>query len=273
MIMFTNKKFVLSVIATLAISTSILGATEYASVNGEKISKEDVLTFLRNPNIDFDSLPKQSKDKVLEQIIEKKLLTENAEKSGIKKDKVYKETLVKLEKDLALEVWMQSEYKKIKVSDKEKKDYYDKNKAQFKVPTTLEARHILTKTEDEAKAIIKDLNSAKDKKEKFIELAKNKSVGPSGPKGGYLGKFPETQMVPEFSTAAKALEKGKYSKIPVKTEYGYHVIYLEDKIAAKTLKYEEVEKRINQVLVQEKFRNKIKSVTTELRKNAKIVIK
>lgn len=272
MIRSTSKKLVLSMIATLAISTTSLSAADYGSVNGEKITKQDVATFLRNPNIDFDSLPKKSKDKVLEQIIEKKLLTDNAVNSGVSKEKAYKEALADLERDLALEVWMQNEFKKIKISDKEKKDYYEKNKAQFKVPTTLEARHILTKTEADAKSIIKDLDNAKDKKAKFVELAKNKSVGPSGPKGGYLGKFPETQMVPEFSKAAKELNKGAYSKTPVKTQYGFHVIYLEDKIAAKTLSYDEVQKRINQVLVQEKFRGIIKSTTDNLRKKAKIVI-
>lgn len=273
MIRSTSKKLVLSMIATLAISTTTLSAAEYGSVNGEKITKQDIATFLRNPNIKFDTLPKKSKDKVIEQIIEKKLLTSNAVKSGVSKDKAYKEALVNLEKDLALEVWMQNEFKKIKVSDKEQKAYYDKNKAQFKVPTTLEARHILSKTEAESKAIIKDLDKAKDKKAKFVELAKNKSVGPSGPKGGYLGKFPESQMVPEFSKAAKVLKKGTYSKTPVKTQYGFHVIYLEDKIAAKTLSYDEVKKRIKQVLVQEKFRSKIKATTDSLRKKAKIVIK
>ncbi len=272
MIKFTSKKLVLSVIATLAISTTTLSA-DYGSVDGEKITKEDVSTLLRNPNINFDSLPKASKDKVLNQIVEKKLLTNNAVKSGVSKDKDYKVALEKLKKDLALEIWMQKEYKSVKVSEKEKKDYYNKNKSQFKIPTVLEARHILTKTLNDAKAIIKDLNKAKNKKEKFIELAKNKSVGPSAPKGGYLGKFPETQMVPEFSKAAKALNKGKYSKTPVKTQYGYHVIYLEDKTPAKTLKYDEVKNRITQVLVQGKFQNKIKTTVDRLRKKSKIIVK
>ena len=168
---------------------------------------------------------------------------------------------------------MQKEYKKVKVSDKEKKDYFNKNKEQFKVPATLEASHILTKTEKEAKDIVKELDKAKNKKDEFIKLAKAKSVGPSAPKGGYLGKFPETQMVPEFSKAAKALKKGEYSKTPVKTQFGYHIIFLEDKIASKALEYKEVEKRISQALIQQKFREHIKKESDALRKNAKIVIK
>ena len=274
MIKVTSKKLVLSLIATLAISTVTLSAAEtYGSVNGDKITKEDVAVVLRNPNIDFSSLPQKSRSQVLDQVVEKKLLTQKAVKSGVSKDIAYKDALEKLKKDLALEIWMQKEFKKVSVSEKDKKAYYDKNKKQFNVPATLEARHILTKTEKEAKDIIKTLDAAKNKKDEFINLAKTKSVGPSGPKGGYLGKFPETQMVPEFSKAAKALSKGKYSKEPVQTQFGYHVIYLEDKVAPKTLEYDKVKNKINQVLLQEKFREHIKSESDSLRKTAKIVIK
>lgn len=273
MIKFTNKNIVSSLIATLAISSISLNAADYGSVNGEKITKEDIAIVLRNPNVDFDALPKKSKDKILEQIVERKLLTEKAIKSGLESDSEYKKALDKLKKDLALEIWMQKEYKKISVSNSEQKNYYNKNKSQFNIPSTLEARHILTKTEVDAKAIIKDLDKASKKKEKFIELAKTKSTGPSGPQGGYLGKFPETQMVPEFSKAAKSLGVGKYSKKPVKTQFGYHVIYLEGKNPASTMPYDKVKTKIKQVLIQEKFGKRVKTVADSLRKKAKIIIK
>ena len=274
MIKITSKKFVSSLIATLAITASSLSAAEtFGSVNGDKITKQDVAVILRNPNIDFNTLPKKSKDQVIEQVIEKKLLTANAVKSGVDADVQYKDALAKLKRDLALEIWMQKEYKKVSVSDADKKKYYNKNKDRFKVPATLEARHILTKTEKEAKALIKTLDKASNKKDEFIKLAKTKSTGPSGPQGGYLGKFPETKMVPAFSKAAKALSKGKYSKTPVKTQFGYHVIYLEDKVPAKSLAFDKVKSKISQVLLQEKFRAHIKNKADSLRKNAKIVIK
>lgn len=274
MIKVTSKKIVSSLIATLAISAVSLSAADtFGSVNGDKITKEDVAIVLRNPNIDFNSLPKKSKNQVLEQVIEKKLLTQKAVKSGVDKEVSYKDALEKLKRDLALEIWMQKEYKKVSVSQKEKKDYFEKNKDKFKIPVTLEARHILTKTEKEAKDLIRVLDGASNKKDEFINLAKTKSVGPSGPKGGYLGKFPETQMVPEFSKAAKGLKKGSYSKTPVKTQFGYHIIYLEDKKAAQTLAFDKVEAKITQVLLQENFRKHIKKESDSLRKNAKIVIK
>ncbi|AXH13091.1 peptidylprolyl isomerase [Halarcobacter bivalviorum] len=275
MIKVTSKKLVTSLIATVAITTSSLCASSdvLATVNGDKITKQDIAILLGNPNIDFDSLPKKNKNQILDQIINNKLLTEKAVKSGVEKDAEYKESLEKLKKDLALRVWLKKESEKVTVSEKDMKDYYEQNKAQFKVPATLEARHILVKTEAEGKEIIKTLDKASNKKDKFVELAKTKSVGPTGPQGGYLGKFPETKMVKEFSDAANALKVGNYSKSPVKTQFGYHVIYLEDKEAAKTLEYDKIKNRIKQVLLQEKFRNFLESEANKLRDKAKIVIK
>ncbi|NVJ52803.1 MAG: peptidyl-prolyl cis-trans isomerase [Campylobacteraceae bacterium] len=274
MIKITSKKLVTSLIATITLATSSVSASDVlATVNGDKITKQDVAILLGNPNIDFNSLPKKNKNQILDQIINNKLLTDKAVKSGIEKDKEYKESLEKLKRDLALRVWLKKESQNVKVSDKDIKDYYNKNKAQFKVPATLEARHILTKTEKEAKDLIQILNKSSNKKEKFVELAKTKSVGPSGPQGGYLGKFPETKMVPEFSKAAKALKVGTYSKSPVKTQFGYHVIYLEDKQAEKPLEFDKIKNRIKQVLLQEKFKDFLESEANKLRDKAKIVIK
>ncbi|AXH08839.1 peptidylprolyl isomerase [Malaciobacter halophilus] len=268
------RKIVTSVIATLALSTATLSAADsYATVNGEKITKNDLEVVLRNPNIDFDLLPKDRKDKAIQQAIEKKLLTSEAIKSGVQKDKAFKDALERIKKDLALEIWMQNQFKKIKVTEKEQKDYYNTNKSRFKTPATLEARHILLKTEADAKKAIEKLNKAKNKKETFVKLAGEMSKGPTASKGGYLGKFPENRMVPEFSAGAKALNVGEYSKKPVKTQFGYHVIFLESKEPAKTLEYAKVQKKIEEFLLQDKFRKSISDTAKRLKKQAKIVIK
>ncbi|XPV68043.1 MAG: peptidylprolyl isomerase [Halarcobacter sp.] len=274
MFKITTKKIVTSLIASIAITTGALNAADsYGSVNGDKITQQDVNIALRNAKVDFNALPQKSKEKVLDQIVERKLLTQKAVKSGVDKGKAFKEALAKLKEDLSLEIWMQEEFKKIKVSEKEAKAYYNKNKEKFITPTMLEARHILVKTEKEAKDIIKSLDKASNKKEEFEKLAKTKSVGPTGPKGGYLGKFSEDKMVPEFSKAAKSLKVGTYTKTPVKTQFGYHVIYLDGKEPSKTLDYDKVSKNINGMLLQTKFKEKIDSELKSLRKKAKIVIK
>jgi len=268
------KKVILSLITAATISVVSAGAKEvYATVNGEDITKEDIAVVLRNPQINFDTLPKQTQEKVINQLIEKKLLEKEAIDSGVRNSQIYKDALAKISKDLALEVWMQEQFKAIKVSDKEIKDFYSNNTDKFQTGVQLKARHILVKTEKEARDIIKTLNSSKDKKAKFIELAKSKSTGPTGKNGGDLGWFEEKRMVPEFSAAARALNKDTFTKDPVKTQFGYHVIYLEDKKEAKTVKLDEVKEKIKQAIVQEKFRIKIKSISDNLRKKAKIVNK
>ncbi len=268
------RKVVLSLVASLTIAASSLSAANVvATVDGENITKQDVKALLRNPKINYDNLPKETQAKIVDQLVEKKLLSKAALNSGVSKTEAYKAALKKLEAELALEVWMQQEFKKINVTDADVTAYYNKNKAQFKTGDMLEARHILVKTEKEAKDLIAKLNKAKDKKATFEELAKKHSTGPTGAKGGYLGKFSPKQMVPEFSKAASALKKDEYSKSPVKTQFGFHIIYLENKETSQTLTLDKVKGKIKQVLTQEQYTKLIKGQANKLREKAKVIIK
>jgi parvulin-like peptidyl-prolyl isomerase len=268
------KKIISSLVATLAITTVSLNAADfYASVDGDQITKADVALVLQDPRINFDTLPKNAQKQVLEQIINKKLLAKQAIKDGITKDPSYVDALNKMKQDLAFQVWQKNEISKHKASDSDIKKFYDKNKANFVVPTTLKASHILLKEESEAKSIIKQINSASNKQAKFTQLAKTKSIGPTGKNGGKLGEFPATQMVPEFSAAAQKMKAGSYSKSPVKTQFGYHVIYLESKKAGKSLSFNEVKGNISQMLIGNAYNKSVKEISDKLRKTAKIVIK
>lgn len=267
------KKITLSLAATLLLSASSLSAQTFATVDGENITESDIATVIRDPRIQFDKLPKEQQDQVIQQLVEKKLLTKKAFQSGVESQPAFKEAMEKLKKEIALEVWMQDQYKDIQVSDAEIKGFYQKNKDKFKQPEQYRARHILLKSEADAKAIIDELNKAGDKQAKFIDLAKTKSTGPSGPNGGDLNWFTADRMVPEFSNATKQLKKGAYSKTPVKTQFGYHVIYLEDTKPASTVKLEDATNQIKQAITQEKFRAKIKEIADAMRKTSKISIK
>lgn len=266
------KKIVTSLVASLVLATG-LSATDYGSVDGDVITKQDIAVVLQDPRIDFDKLPETAKKQVLEQIINRKLLSKKAVEDGIEKDPQYVETIEKIKEDLAFQVWQKNQIDKIKFTDQEKKDFYEKNKDKFVKPETLEASHILVKTDKEAFEIIKQLDKAQNKEEKFKELAKTKSQDPAGKNGGYLGKFTPEQMVPEFSDAAKNLAKGTYTKVPAQTQFGYHVIYLKDRVEAKALAFNEVEGNITQILIGNSYNKKVKELTDELRKDAKIVIK
>ncbi len=267
------KKIVSSLVASIAL-VSALNAADYGSVNGDDITKQDIAMVLQDPRIEFDKLPDTAKKQVIEQIINKKLIAKKVLADGIDKDPQYVEAIAQIKEDLALNVWQKNEIDKLKFTEQDKKDFYEKNKEKFATPETLEASHILVKTEAEAKDIINQLNKATNKVAKFKELAKSKSQDPSAKQnGGDLGKFAANQMVPEFSAAAKALEKNTFTTTPVQTQFGYHIIYLKDKAAAKSLTFKEVEANISQILIGNSFNKKVKEMTDELRKDAKIVIK
>lgn len=265
------KKIVTSIVASLVLVTA-LNAKDYGSVDGEAITKQDITMVLQDPRIDFDNLPDNAKKQVIEQIVNKKLIAKNAIKEGIEKDPKYIEAINGIKEDLALQVWQKNEIDKMKFTDQDKKDFFEKNKAKFVIPELLDSRHILVKTEAEAKDIIKQLDKATKKEEKFIELAKAKSSDSTAQNGGYLGKVPADKLVPEFTAAAKSLTNNTYTKTPVKTQFGYHVIFLKEKTAAKTLTYPEVEAKISQILMGNAFSKKVKELTDELKKDAKIVI-
>lgn len=135
------------------------------------------------------------------------------------------------------------------VTDDEVKARYDKEVAALPKQEEVHARHILVKTEDEAKDVIKQLDAGKD----FAELAKEKSTDPNKADGGDLGYFTKGRMVKEFEDAAFALEKGTYSKTPVKTDFGYHVIKVEDKRDAPPPPFEQVKDQVRQLVMRDKY--------------------
>ncbi|MFP3545349.1 peptidylprolyl isomerase [Rhizobium sp. SIMBA_035] len=135
------------------------------------------------------------------------------------------------------------------VTDDEVKARYDKEVAALPKQEEVHARHILVKTEDEAKDVIKQLDAGKD----FAELAKEKSTDPNKADGGDLGYFTKGRMVKEFEDAAFALDKGTYSKTPVKTDFGYHVIKVEDKRDAPPPPFDQVKDQVRQLVMRDKY--------------------
>ena len=261
-------------VAVTAQTTQKNNSDVYGTVNGEKITKEEVNQILGMQGIPFDSLNKDMQKKIIDMLVDRKLLAQKAIKSGVENTQEFKDKLKIAKEDIALNIWMDEETKKIEksITDDEVKAYYEKNKDKFKSPAQLKARHILVKTEDEAKAIIKQLESAKDAKAEFIKLAKEKSVGPSGATGGDLGWFTPDRMVPEFSNAASNLKNGEFTKTPVKTQFGYHIIYLEDKKPASIESFDKVKDEIKATLTKDKVNKLMDTTVSDLRKNAKIEI-
>ncbi len=264
-----------SLLAVAVMATSVVASDILVTVNGKNITKQDAEAFVTasSPKAHYSQLDQAQKNMIKERLVEKILFTELAKQEGVDKEPEFIRNMAKIKEELLVNMWMKMQMDNAIVSDSEAKEFYDKNAKKFMQEASVHARHILVKEEKEAQAIIDTLTPLKDKalQEKFIALAKTKSTGPSGPKGGDLGSFSKGQMVPEFSKAVWALEIGQVTTKPVKTQFGYHVIYLESKADAKPTPYEQVKEKIIMSLKQKQFTTKITEVAKELKGKAKII--
>jgi len=269
-----KKLIKISLLSAMVCSSSLVASDILVTVNGHNITKQDAQEFVRAtaPNMTYEQLPANAKEMIKQRLIEKELFREQALKDKVDETPEFKDALAKVKGELAVSIWMKQQLDKAVVSDSEAKEFYDKNIDKFKKPATVHARHILLKDEKSAKEIIKQLSSLKGDalKSKFIELAKAKSVGPSSKNGGDLGTFAKGQMVPSFSKAAWELKVGEITKTPVKTKFGYHVIYLEGKNSANVIPYKDVKDKIIASLQQKQFAFNIAQTAKTLKAQAKI---
>ena len=273
------NKVISAVAASLILAGSVY-AKDLAVVDGQTITEKDFDMLKQQvPNFDFDKLTAEQKTGLINQKINEILIEKAAKKERIEDSKEYKEALEGIKKQLLVNGWQQKlaqEASKMSVSEKELKEFYDASPGQF-VQQEGHARHILVKTKEEAEKIIADLKKAGKSKveQKFIELANKNTIDPNAQKaqnGGDLGTFQKNQMVPEFGDAVFALKEGSYTLEPVKTDYGYHVIYLIKKGAAKTISFADAKQGIENMFKERKFQELLQQKMQDLRNNAKITI-
>ncbi|MDD9908858.1 MAG: peptidylprolyl isomerase [Ahrensia sp.] len=173
----------------------------------------------------FRNVPEeQRRARALDSLIDIRVMAARAADDGLADDPALKRRIELLRNRALHNAYFQKNVLPT-VTDEAIKERYDAEIAKTEPEQEVSARHILVKTEEEAKAIIEELNGGAD----FIELAKAKSTGPSGPQGGDLGYFGKGRMVPEFEEAAFALDAGDYTKEPVKSQFGFHVIKVDNK--------------------------------------------
>ena len=229
-----------------------------AKVNGTIISKNDVALFKQlkgNPQVDDKQL--------VEEIVATELLKQQAVKAGIADKEDVRFQLKLQESETLARMLMREKFGGVKFSDEELKAEYEKQ-VNSKDALEYKASHILLKTEDEAKAVIEALRAGGD----FAELAKERSTGPTGPKGGDLGWFQATSMVPPFADAVKGMNNGDVSTTPVQTQFGWHVIQLNDTRELPKPEFESVKEQVQQSLLREAINNYIK----EIRESSEITI-
>lgn len=226
-----------------------------ATVDGVDITKADLDLAEANIDPQLSQLPAEQKRlAALSSLIDAKLIAGKAKGEKLDETPEFKERVA-----FILDRELHNAYFKKHVvdvvKDEDVKARYDAEIKAMPKQEEVRARHILVKTEDEAKAVIKSLGEGKD----FAELAKEKSTDPNKSDGGDLGYFRKGQMVPEFETAAFAMQKGEVSKTPVKTQFGWHVIKVEDKRIAPPPPLEQVKDQIRQIIMRDKYLELIKT--------------
>ena len=234
-----------------------------ATVQGNPITKGEVdemvnaLTRQRGQNFDTP----QGREMVLNQLINKKLLLLDAAKNLYEHNAEFKAQLKRVKEDMLANYAVEKALEKITVTDEDVKKFYEENKDTFVESERVNASHILVDSEEKANEILAKINAGEIS---FEEAAEKNSSCPSSEKGGNLGEFSRGQMVPEFDEACFTMEKGEI-RGPIKTQFGYHLILLNDKIPAKPIDFEIVKVEIKQRLLSEKQHQAYESKINQLK--------
>ncbi len=235
--------------------------TIVATVNGNAIHNSDIDDYIR----DFHLNPQQAANRgaILNDIISRDLVRADAMKKGLNKRPDVVAEMKMAGDAVLLNAAVRDAVMSNPVTEAQIKQEYQKQLPNLQ-PTEYKARHILVKSEAEAKAIIKQLEKGAD----FAKLAKEKSSDASAKKGGELGWFIGKQMVPAFTAAVAQLKKGQFTRTPVHTPYGWHIIKLEDTRTAKAPDLKQIEPEMRQYLERQHVADYLK----QLRAGAKITI-
>lgn len=233
-----------------------------AVVNGQEIRRSDVIESAQSLPPAYQQQIDQIYPALVERLIDLTLLLEEAKRRDLGADPEVKDRVADYEDQVVREVLLDRQVKE-GMTEEAVKARYDQFVAEFQPQSEVHARHILVATEDEAKAIIAELDAGGD----FAAIATAKSIDTgSGAQGGDLGFFTAEQMVPEFSQAAFALEPGAHSTAPVQSQFGWHVIKVEEKRDTQPPSFEEARPEIENQLSQEL----VNDLVTKLRADAEI---
>jgi peptidyl-prolyl cis-trans isomerase C len=221
-----------------------------ATIGGKPVTEADIALAVSDLDEQFARLPEeQRRAAALSAIIEIRVMADEAAARGIDKDAAFQRRIAFLQQRALHAALIDTEIAG-KITEDEVRARYDQQIAATPPVNEVKARHILVKTKEEAEAIIKRLDAG----ESFETIAKEVSTDPgSGANGGDLGWFGPGQMVPEFEQAAFALEVGAHSKEPVQSQFGFHVIKVEDKRAQQPPAFEQVKEQFRSMILREKY--------------------
>lgn len=275
-----NKKIIPVILASATLLTGCFeekAQTTDAASNTPAIAKEDAVAAVNGKYIGKNTLESLEKElaqrshgrtfpkaQLVEELVQREVLMQDALKKQLDKSPEFIERMATIRSSLLSQMALQNFMQSNPVTDEEIRAEYDTKMGA--AGTEYKARHILVKSEDEAKQLIDELNKGAD----FAELAKTKSTGPSGPQGGDLGWFSPEQMVAPFSEAVIALENGKVTSEPVKTQFGWHVILREDSRAQTPPPFDAVKEQIRPMLQNQKVQQMMENLRSQA--NVEILI-
>ncbi|NOZ90636.1 MAG: hypothetical protein GXO60_05040 [Epsilonproteobacteria bacterium] len=277
------RKKIYIFLTLFALSSTLLFSKTLVTVNGHKID-DSIL-----PKGYEQKLNETQKSNLMEKLIKTELIYEYLLKSNIVNDKEFKKVFEQQKKlaqkeykkvsgknltkdqirtikgSIALMLYQQKLLKSTKVSDSEAKEFFNNNKKLFDLPNSIEIANIIVPTKQEANNIIKKLKNSSNLEQEFIKIAREHK------QNGYMGWFGR-DMMPQnlFDEAYKAKPKTLLNK-PIKTEYGYHVVYLLNKKKAKKVSFNEAKKNIKNMLKQKKAIQKLEDKVNTLYGNAEII--
>jgi len=263
------KSLLWAVVFALASTASAFAQTAKddpvaAVVNGEKIYRSEVMMVV-------DSLPEQYKQlpaaalypQIIQRLVDRKLLAQAAKKAGYL-DKPEVKRRIEIDQEQVLqEAYLYGRIDEA-LTDQRLKAAYDKKLAGAAKEEEVRARHVLLKSEDDAKQVIVELEKGSD----FAKLATERSAGPTSGTGGDLGFFKREQMVAPFAEAAFALKKGEYTKKPVQTQFGWHVIKVEDRRVAKVPSFEDAKDELK----EQEAKSVVGEIMAAVRNGAEITV-
>jgi peptidyl-prolyl cis-trans isomerase C len=245
----------------LATAVAPAMAQNLAVVNGKPVPSSRADAMIKQMAAQGQQDSPQLRAMVKEELVNREILMQEADKLGLSSSAEVKNQMEMARQSIVIRALVADYVKKKPVSEADMKAEYDKFKAQAG-DKEYHARHILVEKEDDAKAIIAKLKSGA----KFEDLAKQSKDTGSAANGGDLDWAPPSAFVKPFSDAMTSLQKGQITETPVQTQFGYHVIKLEDSRPAKVPSFEEVKPQIAESLQQQK----LQAYQQELKKKAKI---
>jgi len=232
-----------------------------ARVNGVDIKQSDLALAEEDVGADMQAAsPEAKREHLISYLADIIMVTQAADKKNLADNPDFKRRLAFLRSKLLMGYELQQEAKTA-LTDEALKQTYDEAVKSMSGQEEVRARHILVEGEDEAKAIIEQLKGGAD----FAKLAKEKSKDPGAAEGGDLGYFTKDQMVPEFADVAFKMYPGQLSN-PVKTQFGWHVIKVEDKRVKQPPEFEKVKDQIEAYLARKAQSDFI----AKLRQSAKV---